>query len=498
MTDTAKFQNSGAKVDSMDGKGNSLAKPNAKVEVFVDKSKEWYCPLCLKDFKMPRILPCLDTFCEECLSADIPNSRIHSGFACPTCRKSTVPPSQGELNKSWPVIFPLNAIIEALGSRDEAKGGEYCNRCNMENGSSTLATSFCVMCKEYSCDGCVKFHMSLKALADDRIIQKNDPYIKLASSLKQVLNCANHPEKHLDQFCKDRNCSRCSICFEKMHQHCSDCLQLSSYAQEKLKHAPPREILLNLRELEKQKIVDESEKILQEASNKIQEGTQRCKSLAASIRLSALILETACNHGTDIQTYLTQQAITKKLDRIKEEVLDNYMRTKAVNIKLKFHQIFHDFMLLSQHQMAELEVRDVDTRTKPSSNVLSSRKIDTHKDKGKQKVPETKKSNDGIYDIELMTTFESHYPVDGMKPRYTGATFLPEGNVVLVDFSNNKCCLYDSDYDFVDDFHFQKNPRTICHVEGKKVAVTIPLSKELETLVIDKGIKCVKTVTTRH
>ncbi|KAL3836121.1 hypothetical protein ACJMK2_021572 [Sinanodonta woodiana] len=524
----------------MDGKVNSPAKPDLKVELVVDKSKEYYCPLCLKDFKMPRILPCLDTFCEECLSACIPNSRIHYGFGCPICKTSTALPSKGEANKNWPAIFPLNTITELMASNDQAKEEEYCNRCKMENGSSTLATSFCVVCKEYFCDGCVKFHMSFKALADHKIILKNDPYIKLASSLKHVLNCKHHSEKNLDMFCKDHNCECCSTCFEQIHHQCSNCLKLSSYAHKKLQQKPTREILLHLREMEsqlerfigikekqlkllekrvkdlpdkirnmrakineilntmEQRIVVEGENILQEESSKMQKCTQRCKSLAASIRLSALVLKTTSDHGNDLQTYLTQQAITQKLDKIKVEVSENYTETKPVDIKIKFHQIFNDFLLLGQHKMAELEVKDVDTTTKPSPKVLSPRKKDILKDKGNQKVTETMKSNDGVVDVEFVSTFETLYPVDGIKPRYTGATYLPEGNVLLVDFSNNKCCLYDSEYDFVADYNFQKHPRNICHLEGKKVAVTIPMSNEIEILVIDKGIKSVKTVTTPH
>ncbi|KAK3579743.1 hypothetical protein CHS0354_002391 [Potamilus streckersoni] len=231
-----------------------------------------------------------------------------------------------------------------------------------------------------------------------------------------------------------------------------------------------------LLDVSEKRIVAVSDKILQEELNKIKEGSQICKSLIASIRLSTLILENASNHGTDIQNYLTQQTIAQKLCQIKEEVLENYTRTQTVDIKLHFHPIFHDFLLLRERKLAELGVKDVAINITPASNA----------------------TKDGVNGVEFLTAFETLYPVDGMKPRYTGATFLPDGNILLVDFSNSKCCLYDSDYAFVDDCILPWSPRDVSHLEGKKVAVSIPMSKEIEILIIDKGIKSIKTVTTRH
>ncbi|KAK3579742.1 hypothetical protein CHS0354_002390 [Potamilus streckersoni] len=218
----------------------------------LDIINESHCPLCLKDFKTPRILPCLDTFCEECLSTYISSRRTQNSFACPTCKRFTESQRKEETYKNTAAIFPLNAIAESLVSTDEAKPEQYCDRCKTQNDNSSLATSFCVACKEYFCDGCVKSHTSFKALADHMIIQKNDPSIKLASSFKHVLNCTNHPDKVLDQFCRDHNCTCCSICFEKVHQHCQNVLKLSSYAQAKLKITSSREILIDLREVERQ------------------------------------------------------------------------------------------------------------------------------------------------------------------------------------------------------------------------------------------------------
>ncbi|KAL3836118.1 hypothetical protein ACJMK2_021569 [Sinanodonta woodiana] len=523
-------------------RSNPKSKSNQKGGQDLEDLKECNCPLCLKDFKTPRILPCLDTFCEECLLTYITGRRIQNSFACPICKILTESHSKEDISKNFAAIFPLNAIAESLVSTEgKTKPEQYCDRCKVGNDHSSPATSFCIACSEYFCDGCVQSHTSFKALADHKIIQKNDPSIKLASSLKHVLNCTNHPDRVLEQFCRDHNCTCCSICFEKTHKRCLNALTLSSYAQEKLKNSSSHEIPIYLQEVSRQlqscvdinekqitllqekvkdlpdqirnmrakviellnvlekRIVDESETILQEQSKKIHEDNKRCKSLIASIRLSSLILTNATSHGTDIQNYLTQQLIRQKLDKIKEEVLENYTVTRAFDIKLHFHHIFQDLLLLDERKLAELSVKDVSIPISHSSNVAnvsSSGRKET--DKGKNKTIETKTMKDGISGVEFVTTFGTLYPSDGIKPRYTGAAFLPEGNIFLVDFSNSKCCLYDSDYAFVDAFILPRSPRDATHLEGKRIAVSIPVSKEIEILMIDRGIKSIKTVTTRH
>ncbi|KAK7481543.1 hypothetical protein BaRGS_00027192 [Batillaria attramentaria] len=58
-----------------------------------DKSKSLTCALCLDIFRSPKVLPCIHTFCENCLK-DLTGGNIR-WFACPTCRKQTVVPPGG-------------------------------------------------------------------------------------------------------------------------------------------------------------------------------------------------------------------------------------------------------------------------------------------------------------------------------------------------------------------------------------------------------------------
>ncbi len=55
------------------------------------------CAICMEEFRSPRSLPCLHTFCQSCLGDYLVRKHVRPGstFPCPTCRESVVLPKQG-------------------------------------------------------------------------------------------------------------------------------------------------------------------------------------------------------------------------------------------------------------------------------------------------------------------------------------------------------------------------------------------------------------------
>ena len=70
----------------------------AGISVNQDSIREMLtCAICMEEFRSPRSLPCLHTFCQTCLGDYLVRKHVRPGtsFACPTCRETVVLPKQG-------------------------------------------------------------------------------------------------------------------------------------------------------------------------------------------------------------------------------------------------------------------------------------------------------------------------------------------------------------------------------------------------------------------
>ena len=70
----------------------------AGINVNQDSIREMLtCAICMEEFRSPRSLPCLHTFCQTCLGDYLVRKHVRPGtsFACPTCRETVVLPKQG-------------------------------------------------------------------------------------------------------------------------------------------------------------------------------------------------------------------------------------------------------------------------------------------------------------------------------------------------------------------------------------------------------------------
>ena len=70
------------------------------------------CPICLLKLRIPRLLECMHTFCEECIANVAKHSKNNGGVLvrCPTCRRTTRVPDVTKLPKNYIV----ENIVETL------------------------------------------------------------------------------------------------------------------------------------------------------------------------------------------------------------------------------------------------------------------------------------------------------------------------------------------------------------------------------------------------
>ena len=111
-------------------------------------SEELTCPICIHRLKDPKVLPCLHTFCKECLVAA---TRGKTDATCPKCRESH-PLPEGGVDK-LPTNFAANSLLELLEVHEAGESeGDAKKTLTCENGlDENDAVAHCLNCNTYTC-----------------------------------------------------------------------------------------------------------------------------------------------------------------------------------------------------------------------------------------------------------------------------------------------------------------------------------------------------------
>ncbi|XP_067674487.1 E3 ubiquitin-protein ligase TRIM56-like [Haliotis asinina] len=137
------------------------------------------CGICFDQFKDPKFLPCVHTFCQGCLSDYIQSvcSRQNPRFNCPTCRENIEIPDPNESIDKWANGFKDNFLIKNL--------------------------------------------LGLVSSASDCIPSLPGRF------------CYKHPGKSLDFMCVDCDVMICSSCAPTLHRTCLQVITLEEAVAEK-------------------------------------------------------------------------------------------------------------------------------------------------------------------------------------------------------------------------------------------------------------------------
>lgn len=151
------------------------------------ESESLCCPLCLEQFKEPRILQCGDSMCSKCVDNCIAHeySRIISGrygakpqgeipsssplpplenvhIKCARCSSVTVVPVKDGKN----CLKPNRTLVDVLEALESS--AHLCAEC------SNRATSRCAQCKCSLCDSCWQVIHKPQVLSEHLKVSLND------------------------------------------------------------------------------------------------------------------------------------------------------------------------------------------------------------------------------------------------------------------------------------------------------------------------------------
>ncbi|XP_078691195.1 E3 ubiquitin-protein ligase TRIM71-like [Branchiostoma floridae x Branchiostoma belcheri] len=181
------------------------------------------CQICLEDFKQPKVLPCLHTFCQPCLERLL--ARVGK-LSCPTCRQDVPLPQNGV--QGLKSNFLVGKLHDILQNQPKGKGetseprqeGVPCTACDRGNP----AEFYCMECTDYLCQMCNDTHRGLKLTRSHKAVTIQDLQSgRLAAELRarETSKCEAHNElnKFYCDTCHRVICLHCVVTAHKDHQY---------------------------------------------------------------------------------------------------------------------------------------------------------------------------------------------------------------------------------------------------------------------------------------
>ena len=161
------------------------------------------CPACQDHYTQPRTLPCLHSFCHDCI-VHFPvtvdeDSRL---ITCPVCRQlATVQQDAG-----FPASFLVKYFLEIHDLLEKVVGSQvtFCDNCHEEQ-----AIGYCKQCAKLLCLACVDMHMNHQILSLTDVIATASSLVPLEEH--PTMQCAKHG-RPLNLYCD--TCSKliCQFC----------------------------------------------------------------------------------------------------------------------------------------------------------------------------------------------------------------------------------------------------------------------------------------------
>ncbi|XP_072047957.1 uncharacterized protein [Amphiura filiformis] len=174
------------------------------------------CGICLTPFKNPRALPCLHSFCEECLErwAKANKKGKSKVFACPNCMKSTQIPAEGI--QGFPAHFLVNSLQETVNMEKikEDYSEKLCSKCNKPG---TNALIYCCNCQHFLCKSCYDSHSPWGPMKHHKVISIDD----LASGKVSLPGSDGNNDQYCTEHDGEENKFYCKTCGKLV---CRDCI----------------------------------------------------------------------------------------------------------------------------------------------------------------------------------------------------------------------------------------------------------------------------------
>ncbi|WAR00811.1 TRIM3-like protein [Mya arenaria] len=480
------------------------------------------CPMCLERYTRPKLLKCLHTLCEHCITVHIQhaarNKQVsHREFPCPKCHTMTnVVKPELPLDK-WADTLPANTMMEALlESISLQVDDKLCGTCE-EGGDNTLASYWCRDCAEPLCDNCLKYHRLMKISRRHKIeemdIIKRHP--KRILSVPQP--CPDHVGKDIELFCADHNTLCCVMCVATEHRRCEKVASIEKLAKQLEEGAVTEELVDKLnsyldhlktmkadREGNVDALNNKKNEILEQIANykenvtllleklettlteqfetihlketsKLKKEVDWCEAMTSAVENAKTVLTVTNRHCSNAQVFITVQQCIERSIRYEDQL--------AKEQSEKFELIDFSFEIDSAFEMFLQSLITVETFGN----------IRTHRRRAWiPSAPGLKLLRDRSAEKEV--EFNCKTPSDTRNCCLSSVLFLSDRRLLVADQNNQKIKLFMDDGSLVYEQTFTTWPRDFTEIGDNKIAVTLPKERKVEIFYLGDKLKNLETI----
>lgn len=239
--------------------------------------ENFVCNLCLELYTEPKSLPCLHSFCRECLlcylqsrqpSTASSSSILHyDRFPCPVCKQRVNLEWQKHLTfGSLDVVvdsfcdnFHLVSMMQDLDIKPLTK---YCGIC-INDDVKARSVIWCQECNQALCQNCADTHCSLRMTASHKLCMSSSMRkMKMGSGYP----CSKHEDESLKSFCMKCQMCICYKCHMTIHKNCSNVLLLEDAV---CNFTPEAKFIVDDLKRQMESVVNLQDKITRQVSLKV-------------------------------------------------------------------------------------------------------------------------------------------------------------------------------------------------------------------------------------